>query len=237
VRALSRELLSLVVPPLCAACREPEFSGRSLCDSCRRRLVALAGPRCRCGAPAHAALAACEECRGRRLAYERAWAPFAYDGVCRDLVRALKRRGAVPVARLMAAEIAVRAPDDWAWGTFVPVPAHPSRRRLHGFNQAAMISAALARRTGLPAVEALSRSGGALPQVGLEHGRRLANARASVRLAVPARVPRRAVLVDDVYTTGATLDACAQVLKAGGARHVSALTFARAVRRSGKRYR
>lgn len=234
MRAFSRELLGLVVPPLCAACREPEFSGEPLCPACRRRLVALPAPRCRrCGAPAVTGIDACGECRGRRLAFERAWAPFAYEGVCRDVVGALKSRGAVPVATLMAAEIAGRVPAGFLRAApFVPVPAHPRRRRRHGFNQAEAIATALARRTGHPLADVLVRTGVATPQVGVERRRRLANARGSVRLANHANAPRQAVLVDDVYTTGATLDACARALRAGGATKVAALTFARALKKA-----
>jgi ComF family protein len=165
------------------------------------------------------------------LAFERAWAPFAYEGVCRDVVGALKSRGALPVAGLMAAEIAARAPAHVLEGTLVPVPAHPRRLRRHGFNQAGAIAAALARRTGRPLADVLTRTGSAVPQVGVERRRRLVNARGSVRLANDARAPRQAVLVDDVYTTGATLDACSSALKQSGTAHVAAVTFARALKK------
>ena len=103
LRLLCRELLFLVVPPLCVACREPELSGAPLCPSCRSRLVPLAEPRCRhCGAPAPGEPRTCPECRGRELAFEAAWSPFAYDGVCRAAIAALKLRAALPLAGLMA---------------------------------------------------------------------------------------------------------------------------------------
>ncbi len=119
--------------------------------------------------------------------------------------------------------------------SIVPVPAHPSRRRRHGFNPAAAIAGALCSRLGLPLVDALAREGSAAPQVGLQRGGRLSNAHGSVRLRRLARrggsAPGgRLLLVDDVYTTGATLDACAQALGGVGAETVAAVTFARAVR-------
>src|SRR4051812_7760305 len=108
---LLERLVSLVVPPLCLACREPEPSGAPVCPRCRRRLVALRDPRCeRCGAPVVTRSPRCAECRGRRLAFRSAWAPFAYDSTARELVAALKSRGATPAARFMAGEIASRAP-------------------------------------------------------------------------------------------------------------------------------
>lgn len=224
-------LLSLIVPPLCAACREPELSGAALCRECRARLVVLREPRCkRCGAPAASAALTCRECRQRSLAFDRAWAPFAYEGIARKTVSALKSQGAVVVSRLMAAEVASLAPPGLLRGTLVPVPAHRRRRRRNGFNQAAAIASALARETGLATADVLERIGPIAPQVGLERRARLSNAQGSVRLRTGSVPPERAILVDDVYTTGATLDACARPLRVAGAAEVVALTFARAVR-------
>jgi predicted amidophosphoribosyltransferase len=230
-KALVRALLSVVVPPLCCACREPEFSGQPLCPSCRSRLVGLPEHRCaRCGSPAAAPIPRCRECNGRALAFERAWSPFAYETVARTMVAALKSNGALPLAALMGEELAERTPPALLSGTLVPVPAHARRRRSHGFNQAAAIARAIAGRTGLPVRDALARAAPKPPQVGLERRARLANARGSIRLRRGVRAPPRAVLVDDVYTTGATLDACARALLGSGSDRVTAITFARAVR-------
>jgi ComF family protein len=227
---LRRELLSLLVPPLCAACREPEFSGTALCPECRSRLVPLAAPRCRrCGAPVVRSTASCRECGGRKLHFVRAWAPFAYEGVARTLVGALKSRGLLAVAGLMAVEMAARAPTNLLRGMLVPVPAHPRRRRAQGFNHAHAIARALGRRCSLTVSDVLERRA-ATPQAGLERRSRLANARGSVGLRRGAQAPRTALLIDDVYTTGATVDACAQALSAAGTETLLALTFARAVR-------
>jgi ComF family protein len=227
-------LISLVVPPLCAACREPELSGEPVCPPCAARLVALPDPRCaRCGAPVVHAAARCPECRGRALAFGVAWSPFAYEATARRLVVALKARGATRVAAFMAAQIARRAPPGLLAGTLVPVPAHPARRRREGSNQAATLARALGRAAGLPVLDALERTRSSTPQVGLARRERLANTRGSVR-ARPARLhaptARPLVLVDDVYTTGATLDACARALGARGAADVVAVSFARAIR-------
>jgi ComF family protein len=135
----------------------------------------------------------------------------------------------VVLASLMAGEIAARAPADLLAGTLVPVPAHAGRWRRNGFNQAREIAAALGRDVSLP-VRGVLRRTRAPDQVGLERRARLENARGSVRVRAGIVVPARAVLVDDVYTTGATLDACAQVLREAGAREVVAVTFARALR-------
>jgi predicted amidophosphoribosyltransferase len=79
VATLLDTLISLVVPPVCVVCREPELSGLVVCDPCRTRLVRLRDPRCsRCGAPVVTSAPRCPECRGRALAFRTAWAPFAY---------------------------------------------------------------------------------------------------------------------------------------------------------------
>jgi predicted amidophosphoribosyltransferase len=139
-------LLSLVVPPLCAVCREPELSGSAVCPGCEGRLVPLPDPRCdRCGAPVVEAVQRCPECRGRSLAFRSAWAAFAYEPTAQRLVVALKARGATRAAAFMAGQIASRAPPTLLQGTFVPVPEHPARRRREGLNQAAALAGALAR--------------------------------------------------------------------------------------------
>lgn len=234
---LANELVFLVVPPLCVLCREPQFEAVAVCDRCRPRLEPLRDPRCgRCGAPSTAVSGRCAECRGRTFGFEGAWSAFAYEGAGRQLVAALKPRGATAVARFMAAEIAARCPPSLVREAgIVPVPAHGARRRRHGFNPAATIAAALAARLHQPLLDPLVRTGAAVPQVGLERAARLANAHGSVRLRRRARrakaPPDRVVLVDDVYTTGATLDACSRALTEAGVGQIVAVTFARAVRR------
>jgi competence protein ComFC len=230
VATLLDTLISLVVPPVCVACREPELSGLVVCDPCRTRLVRLRDPRCsRCGAPVVTSAPRCPECRGRALAFRTAWAPFAYEAIARRVVGALKLRGATRGAAFMSAEIASRAPPGLLSGTLVPVPAHPGRRRRTGLNPAACLAGSLARRTGLPVATALAQLRASTPQVGLARRERLANARGSVT-ATRAPPRGRIVLVDDVYTTGATLDACARALLGAGTDEVLAVTFARALR-------
>jgi predicted amidophosphoribosyltransferase len=227
--SLLDRVVSLVVPPLCLACREPELSGDAVCPPCRGGLVPLVDPRCgRCGAPVVAPMPRCPECRGRALGFHSAWAPFAYEGTARRLVSALKSRGATRAAAVMGSEVARRAPPGLLHGALVPVPAHPGRRRGAGFNQAAWIAGAIGAIAGLPVADVLARRGGP-PQVGLARRDRIANARGSVRAGRPPRAAR-VVLVDDVYTTGATLDACGRALAGAGVRDIVAVTFARTTR-------
>jgi ComF family protein len=176
------------------------------------------------------------------LADVPAWAPVAYEGPARELVRALKFRGAVALADAMAAQIAANAPPallgeaaqpNGARPVLVPVPLHPRRLRARGFNQARLLAEALARRTGLAIADCLERLGAEGTQVGRgRHERRAGPAgRLRMRAGGAAAAPARAVLVDDVVTTGGTLAACAAALRSGGTREVAALVFARTLGR------
>ncbi|MBD0282941.1 MAG: ComF family protein [Thermoleophilaceae bacterium] len=154
----------------------------------------------------------------------------------------MKFRGGVALADAMAALIVANAPaallpvvdagQDPLAGhvpALVPVPLHPARRRRRGFNQAAVLAEALARRTGLPVADCLSRSGRSGSQVGRPRPARLSAPPGRIR--AHALVPGRTLVVDDVATTGATLAACARALRAAGTRDVRAITFARALGR------
>jgi predicted amidophosphoribosyltransferase len=159
-----------------------------------------------------------------------AWAAVSYDGPARALVRALKFGGAVRVVDAMAAQMAANAPPGLLEGvTLVPVPLHRARRRRRGFNQAEELAYALGARSGLPVADCLERPGGAAraSQVGRGRGDRLTALAGSVRMRAGAPVPLRALLVDDVVTTGATLAACAAALASQGVREVKAVAYAR----------
>jgi predicted amidophosphoribosyltransferase len=218
-------LLALLVPPACLACAAPlPRAGEPLCRACRAELAWLGPATCRrCGQPPP-----CAPCPGRAAAWTRAWAPLAHDGTARELVGVLKFRGRLAAADVMAAQLAANAPPGLLRdATLVPVPAHAARRRARGFDQAAVLARALARRTGAPLATCLERVDGGARQLGAGRARRRAAGRLEVRCRGPA--PAIAALVDDVHTTGATLDACARALRAGGARRVVAVTYTRAL--------
>jgi predicted amidophosphoribosyltransferase len=222
-----QEALSVLAPPSCHGCGGPVPAAREpLCPGCRVALPWLGGRRCeRCGLPGRCA-GGCPLAGG---ALECAWAPVAHDGPARALVHALKFRGALRVADLMAAQMAAGAPAGLlvAPVVLVPVPTHPARVRRRGFDHAERLAGALSARTGRPALAALVRGGRATRQLGAGRSER----RAAGRLAFEARepAPGDAVLVDDVHTTGATLEACALALRRAGAHRVRAVTYARAL--------
>ena len=199
-------IAALLAPPLCWSCGAPAQRGRALCTGCRRALVFLP----------HEPVA---------LSGVRVWAPLAYEGPARDLVRGLKFRGAVSLAREMSALVVAPAPGDLLRGDLVPVPLHPVRQRRRGFNQAAVLAGAIAGITGLDTSGCLHRRGPGPPQVGRTRGARLAGPVGSIEARVP--VPRVALIVDDVVTTGATIAACAAALRRAGTTDVAAIAFAR----------
>jgi predicted amidophosphoribosyltransferase len=231
------EILALAAPPSCPACRVPLVRGPvRLCPACASALPWLGRGCCpACALPAHRG-----GCPAAGAAYDRAWAPLAYDGVARELVRALKFRAALPLAGLMAAHIAANLPDDLrppalpggrggtAAVAVVPVPPQPQRSRRRGFDPADVLARAVAARLGVPVSGCLRRRDRARRQVGAAAAQR----RLQGRLDVEARAlpPPRALLLDDVHTTGATLEACARALRATGCDSVAAVTYARTLR-------
>jgi predicted amidophosphoribosyltransferase len=230
VTELLAEIVALVAPPACPACRVP-LAGAvvRLCPDCAAALPWLPRAACpACALPSH---------RGRRCpagaaAFGRAWAPLAYDGVARELVGALKFRGALPLAALMAAHVAANLPADLrapvqAGGSvaLVPVPPQPARRRRRGFDPAQALAAEVGRRLGAPVAACLSRRDRGPRQVGTGRSARRRAGRLAVEPCAPP--PAVALLIDDVHTTGSTLDACARVLRAAGCDAVAAVTYAR----------
>ena len=215
-------LLELLLPARCVVCRR---GGRQLCAACAAALPRLRGPGCeRCGTPTAWPVRRCVECTGRRLAFAHARAAVAYDDAVRALVSAWKERGLRKLTSALA-ELVVETVEPPA----VPltfVPSDPERRRVRGEHPAEALARELARRWELPVLPLLVRRAGER-----QRGLPLAARRANVRGAFSAReAPRRLVLVDDVYTSGATVNEAASALRRGGSRHVHVVTVARAVR-------
>jgi ComF family protein len=218
-------VLDLLLPQRCVVCGG---GSRQLCAGCREELPRLEPPLCaRCGAPTAWPVERCRECAGRRIAFARARAAVAYDDSAKRLVGAWKERGQRTLAELAAELVDGVIPRPSAY-TITFVPADHDRLLKRGHNPAHRLAAELGARWQLPVVPLLRRAPGRAPQKGLTLAERRRNVRGA--FSPIAAVPKTVVLVDDVYTSGATVSAAATALRKGGARRVEAITFARAVR-------
>lgn len=220
-------MADLLAPLRCVSCGRT--CGEDLCVSCADEVVAIRHPVCaRCGAPSGVAADRCADLRG----FDRARSLVAYAGPASRLVLALKRRGRADLAAAMGTLLAslARAHGLAGEGAVVTsVPAGASARG-RGFDHAALLGRATASALGLPYRPLLVRRALGPRQADVPMEQR----RANVRGRFAARGAAGHVLVvDDVFTTGSTAEACATVLRAAGSRSVDVLTWARTLRRGG----
>ena len=214
-------LLDLLLPPACASCGR---SGAILCNQCLHRFSVASRPAERFLAP-DAGVA-----MGESLCL--AIAAFAHEGPIRRALAALKYTGAARVAPILAHASATHLADLLAISgpaSLVPVPVHRERRRARGYNQAELIARELARSMRLPALDALDRVRPTTKQHRLDRLARLRNLRDAFSVHPGAAVPPVAILVDDIITTTATLEACASVLREAGCEAVYGFAIAREV--------
>jgi ComF family protein len=204
-----------------------------MCRICRSHLRVLATPRCaRCGAPTAWPVERCRECAGRRLAFASARAAVAYAGPARPLVHAWKERG-LRRAAVLAGNLVVAHVERPQADVIVPIPADAARQLRRGDHPAERLARELARHWSLEEAALLARTRHGSRQTGFRQtGLGRAERRANVRGAFVATgsVQPTVILVDDVYTTGATAGAAAAALRLGGASLVHVVSFARTVR-------
>jgi len=250
--------LAWIYPDVCQVCQSARASAAEgyVCPDCARTVRFIRPPFChRCGLPFEGEITdtfECGNCRGLKLHFESARSAVLARGVVLDAVHRYKYHGAVWFERFLAGLLVREAapalaerstdasepggPEDAGgtgrrWDVIVPVPLHPVREREREFNQARRLAVHLGRATGIPVrTDWLERLRATHTQTTLTRGERVRNMNRAFRLRSGACVEGvRCVIVDDVFTTGATTSACARVLKAAGARAVCVWTVARGV--------
>jgi ComF family protein len=217
-------VLDLLLPQRCLICSAP---GAQMCGKCTTTLRRIEPPLCeRCGNPTAWPVRRCSECDGRRLAFARARAAVEYDASVRSVVAAWKERGLRLLAAWAAAVVVEGVPRPDAT-TIVCVPSDSDRRLRRGHHAAERLALELSGAWAIPVMPLLERTRASSRQRGKSRVERRRNVRGAFHAAV---APARIVLVDDVYTTGATADAAASALRRAGAHHVEVVTFARTIR-------
>jgi ComF family protein len=239
-RLLLGALLDIVFPPRCHCCKSTTPSGAiHICSDCLQKMEPLVSPLCPvCGIPFlteggidHS----CSSCAMDHPPFAAARAPFMYDGPVKQMIHhfkyerkiALRRPLALLVARHLEHFAAEAAPN-----LVIPVPLHPKRLRQRGYNQAVLLGETVARQWRLPFCRTnLRRIRWTEPQIELPATERLRNVKGAFAVADPSRLRgKRVLLIDDVYTTGATVMECSRTLRRAGAIDVFVATVARAVR-------
>ena len=236
--AFGRRILNLGLPPLCPTCREPVADPGAVCSQCWSKLSFISRPYCeRLGIPfaydpGPGVLSM--EAIADPPSYNRARAAVRYDETARTMVQAFKYGDRLDLAPAMGRWMATAGRELLGEAdALVPVPLHWRRLWSRRFNQAATLAQTVSRISGVPvAHDLLKRMRATRQQVGLTQAERARNVQGAFRVPRDARghvCGKRLLLVDDVLTSGATLDTCARILLRAGAASVDVLVFARVV--------
>lgn len=237
LRSAGGALLDLLYPPHCAMCLCKTPSGEHLCAQCRRDAPVIRAPFCAvCSTPFFGQIEgafACPNCRDRRFRFSCAVARYQSRGAVRECIHRFKYNGKVHLRGVLI-DWLEEALDDPRLQTprcerIVPVPLHATRERERGFNQARILAEGLARRSGIALADCLKRTRYTTTQTIFDREARMENLRGAFQMRQSADVRNlHLLLIDDVLTTGSTVDECARVLTDAGAASVRVAMVARA---------
>jgi ComF family protein len=218
-------VLELLLPQRCVVCGS---RGVQLCETCIERLPRIVPPLCeRCGTPTAWPVRRCRECARRRIAFATARSAVQYDDAVRALVAGWKERALRRLVRSAVALVVEVVPPPAA-SRITFVPPDPDRGLRRGHHPPGQLAEELARSWELPVEGLLRRRRAAMRQRGLSRTERRRNVAGA--FVAKSAVPSTVVLVDDVFTSGSTVNAAASALRQAGARRVEVVTFARVVR-------
>lgn len=236
-------LASVLFPLHCLLCESPvdSYKNAAVCPQCWGKIRPLPDSLCvRCGYPflffsGASAVTLCGPCRRNYYYFDFARAVSVFEEPLREIIHSFKYKKRLSLSRPLAQRLAdsyLRMAAQFDVEGVVPVPLHPSRRRERGFNQAEAMARHFCRRVNLPLLGgSLSRIRPTLIQAGLSRRGRRLNMKGAFYIKQPEILRgKKILLMDDVFTTGATLNECSRILKEAGVARVSVLTLARVVR-------
>ena len=220
-------LVDLFYPQRCVGC--DRRASDLLCQACFEALPRIGRPFCaRCGMPTAFETFVCDECKGVDFGFESARAPLKYTGVGKEIVHTLKYRGYTGIVERLAVPLMLGVLDSKVrFDAIMPVSLHRSRLRRRGFNQAELLARGVANEIKAPVSDTIQVVRMTRDQVELSAVERRANVSGAYR--AKGRVGGRVLLIDDVFTTGATMSACAETLLRAGAKEAHALSLCRTV--------
>lgn len=224
-----KRILEFLYPTTCIFCGKICKSG--ICDTCRRKVPYIREPRCkRCGKPIHLKEEEfCFDCRRRKFSYEQGRSLWLHKEPVQSAIYAFKYKNRRVYGEVFAKEMAQRFEswiDLWEIDLIIPVPLHKKRRRKRGFNQAQILAEELGRRLHIPVDASLViREKDTTPQKELGQGNRKKNLKKAFRLVKPSVKDKRILIIDDIYTTGSTIDSMAEILKKAGVEKIYFLTI------------
>lgn len=217
------DIVGLLFPRRCPVCHEAvEERGKKICDICRTRLPRVRGAFClRCGKPLlDKEKEYCLDCTRRKHVFWCGRAPFVYDKVMRESIARFKYGGRREYAAFYAEEMLRFSAKEmllWKADVLVPIPLHPRRRRKRGYNQAELLAKELSRRSGIPMDKGLLlRVKNTRAQKELDDRERFANLKNAFSVRKGSNPYKRVILVDDIYTTGSTMNEASHILKQNG---------------------
>jgi len=225
--------LDWIYPPACIACKQLlplNEEPRYICADCKPLFVSITGATCqKCSTPIEADHTMCRHCQKTFRCFTSNTAVFLYKDLVQDLLHDIKFRGKRRTAwglGLHWGEVIKKTSCVYEGKALVPVPMHPKKKSERGFNQAQVMAKALSRTLGIPTENALVRKIDTPPMAGLPPALRTENVSGAFEAYQSARwKTKEFVLIDDIYTTGASLNECAKTLLDAGATSVSAMTL------------
>lgn len=224
-------ILSILYPDRCPVCHQVIRGKGNICPGCRKKLSYIKEPKCKkCGKELERfEQEYCADCQRFEHFYDRGGAPFAYDDVMRRSISMFKYHNRREYAKFYAMEMkehCSRLMELCRPDVILPVPVHRSKKRQRGFNQAELVAKELGKLLGIPVDSGyLVRTQKTIPQKELTRQQRKENLKKAFEVSKRDRTYERVLLIDDIYTTGATIDAISEILRQNQSKIIFFLTI------------